>query len=152
MIAGMIEGLAGTSPEKVAALLAQVRTNGKASFVLGLMERLPGEYGAGVKFMLYDLPHADPIELDAYIAQLAESLLQLRSDAPAVSTIYPSPEGRGRLAEGIDRCACGEYATWVYDHSHERGATDSAQLHNCEMFCGEHGPNTPFIAEPDPED
>ena len=71
--------LRGTSTEKVAALLATVRADGKASLALGLMERAP-YVGPTVKFLLYDVPKLDPADLDAMLDRVVDAVRSVQSD------------------------------------------------------------------------
>ena len=82
MIAGLDE-LRGTSAEKVGALLAQVRSDGKASLALGVAERLP-VVGETVRFLLYDVPSMDPATIDGMLDHLVDQIRHLRSDPAAL--------------------------------------------------------------------
>jgi hypothetical protein len=87
-----VQGLAelrGTSPEKVGAVLAQVRSVPAASMALWMLEKMPGDFGNAVKALLYDVPRMPAPALDAAINAMAEQLLLLLSDAHTLDVIDP---------------------------------------------------------------
>lgn len=71
--------LRGTSPEKVDQLVRHVRGDGKSSFVLGLMEKVP-VVGPIVQFLLYDLGAMPADQLDDVLSNAARLIEGLRSD------------------------------------------------------------------------
>lgn len=77
----IVADLHGTSSEKLGTLLTRLRADKTASFGLGIAERVPGTFGEAVRWIVSDLPNADPGEVDAALAQVADFVLSLRSDS-----------------------------------------------------------------------
>lgn len=88
-VADVVAELHGTSPDKIAQLMQRLRSNPRGSAVLWALEKMPFGIGDTVRFALYELPDADAVELDGYIAQLADSILSLRSDRQELATGDP---------------------------------------------------------------
>lgn len=87
-----LDQLRGTSTAKAGALMQLVRSEGKASLALGVLERMP-VIGETVKFLMYDVPAMEPEALDALLDRVIDCVRCLKSDDPETLNSADATDG-----------------------------------------------------------